>query len=56
MSNVLTALGQLDFMNTLWLFFLVFVLHEFEEWNIDRFERRNFVGLPSAATGKSARM
>ena len=56
MSDPLTVLGQLDFLNTLWLFFLVFVLHEFEEWNIDRFERRNFVGLPPAATDRSARM
>ena len=56
MNSILTVLGQLDFLNTLWLFFLVFVLHEFEEWNIDRFERRNFVGLPSAATDKSARL
>ena len=56
MNSILTALGQLDFLNMLWLFFLVFVLHEFEEWNIDRFERRNFSGLPPAATDRSARM
>ncbi len=56
MSSVLIALGRLDFVNTLWLFFLIFVAHELEEWNIDRFERRNFVGLPPAATDRSARM
>jgi hypothetical protein len=56
MSNILTALEQLNFLNALWLFFLVFVLHEVEEWNIDQFEHRNFVGLPPAATDRSARM
>jgi hypothetical protein len=56
MSNILTALEQINFLNTVWLFFLVFVLHEIEEWNIDQFERRNFVGLPPAATDRSARM
>ena len=40
----------------LWLFFLVFVLHEVEEWNINQFEHRNFVGLSPAATDRSARM
>jgi hypothetical protein len=56
MSNILTALEQLNFLNTLWLFFLVFVLHEVEEWNINKFEHQNFVGLPPTATDRSARM
>jgi hypothetical protein len=56
MSNIVTALEQISFLNLLWIFFLIFVLHEFEEWNIDRFERQYFEGLPPAATDRSARM
>lgn len=56
MSNIVTALEQTSFLNLLWLFFFIFVLHELEEWNIDRFEHRHFEGLPSAATDRSARM
>jgi hypothetical protein len=47
---------QANFLTAIWLFFLAFVLHEVEEWNIDQFEHRNFVGLPPAATDRSARM
>jgi hypothetical protein len=47
---------QVNFLTAIWLFFLVFILHEVEEWNIDQFEHRNFVGLPPAATDRSARM
>jgi hypothetical protein len=56
MSNILTALEALGFLNTLWLFLLAFVLHELEEWHITEFERRNFVEVPPTATGRSARM
>jgi hypothetical protein len=56
MSNIMTALGQISFLNLLWLFFFKFVLHELEEWNIDRFEHQHFEGLPPAATDRSARM
>jgi hypothetical protein len=56
MNNILTVLESLDFLTTLWLFLLAFVLHEFEEWHITEFERRNFVGLPPSATERSARM
>jgi hypothetical protein len=56
MGTILSVLENLGFLGALWLFLLVFVLHEAEEWNITRFEHRNFVGLPSAATAKSARM
>ena len=47
---------QINFLTAIWLFFLVFVIHEFEEWNIDQFEHRMFVGLSPAATDRSARM
>lgn len=56
MNNILTVLAGLGFLPLLWLFFFIFILHELEEWNIDRFERRNFAGLPAAATDKSARL
>jgi hypothetical protein len=56
MINLVTALTQMNFLGLVWIFFAVFVLHELEEWNIDRFEHRNFEGLPSAATDRSARM
>jgi hypothetical protein len=56
MNTILTALESLDFLTALWLFLLAFVLHELEEWHITEFERRNFVGLPPSATGRSARM
>jgi len=56
MGTIVNALEQLGFVNTLWLFYLVFVLHEVEEWNIDQFEHKNFIGLPPAATDRSARM
>jgi hypothetical protein len=56
MNSLINAFGQISFLNLLWLFFLFFVIHELEEWNIDRFEHRHFDGLPAAATDRSARM
>ncbi|RPJ23587.1 MAG: HXXEE domain-containing protein [Chloroflexi bacterium] len=56
MSSIVTDLEQISLLNLLWIFFFIFVLHEFEEWNIDRFERQHFEGLPPAATDRSARM
>ncbi len=56
MSTFATALEQVNFLNILWMFFAFFVLHEFEEWNIDRFEHKHFEGIPPAATDRSARM
>jgi hypothetical protein len=54
--NIAITIEQISFLNLLWLFFLVFVIHELEEWNIDQFEHRHFDGLPPAATDRSARM
>ncbi len=56
MHNLVVTLEQLGFLNLVWVFFFMFVLHEFEEWNIDQFERQHFEGLPPAATDRSARM
>ena len=56
MSNFETTLEQIGFLNLLWVFFAFFVLHEFEEWNIDQFEHKHFESIPPAATDRSARM
>ncbi len=56
MSNIAAALEQIGFPNTVWIFFACFVLHEFEEWNIDQFEHEHFEGIPPAATDRSARL
>jgi hypothetical protein len=56
MSTIVTALEGTSFLSLLWIFYCVFVLHELEEWNIDRFERQHFAGLPPAATDRSARL
>lgn len=56
MNTIVTALEQTSFLSLLWIFYCVFVLHELEEWNIDRFEHRHFQGLPPAATDRSARL
>ena len=56
MDQIITAVSQMNFLHVLWLFFFVFVAHELEEWNIDRFEHQYFTGLPPAATDRSARM
>jgi hypothetical protein len=36
MSEILTALARLDFLEALWLFPLAVALHEAEEWNLVR--------------------
>lgn len=56
MSNIMNILGQIPFTTGLWLFYGLVVIHELEEWNIDRFERKHFEGLPAAASDCSARM
>lgn len=56
MSTIAAALEQISFLNLLWIFFGFFVLHEFEEWNIDQFEHEHFEGIPPTATDRSARM
>jgi hypothetical protein len=56
MNQILSAISQVNFLHMLWLFFFVFVAHELEEWNIDRFEHQYFTGLPPSATDRSARM
>jgi hypothetical protein len=34
MDNIFAAVNQIDFLIWLWLFVIVFALHEVEEWNI----------------------
>ncbi len=56
MNTITATLGQVNFLYIVWIFFVFFVLHEFEEWNIDQFEHEHFEGIPSAATNRSAHM
>jgi hypothetical protein len=56
MSDIVTIFKQIDFLSMVWLFFIAFVIHEAEEWNITDFELRNFVGVPATVTRKNARM
>ncbi len=55
MGAVLNMAGSFGFPNTLWVFLLLFVLHELEEWNIAKVERRNYVDAPPAMTDRNAR-
>jgi len=45
----------LSITSALWVFTGFFVIHELEEWNIARFERRVFEGLPAVHTDRNAR-
>jgi len=56
MKSVFATLENLGFLNLLWLFVFAFIVHELEEWNITDFEHRSFVGAPSTATTKNARI
>ncbi len=56
MNNIISLLIKPDFITLIWLFFFGFVIHELEEWNIDQYEQRHFIGLPSGSTDRSARM
>jgi hypothetical protein len=56
MNSILTVLENLDFIGALWVFVLLFMIHELEEWNITKFEHRNFIGVPPGTTAKSDRV
>jgi hypothetical protein len=56
MRTFIFQLSSLPFTAYIWVFFLVFVIHELEEWNIDRFEHRNFIDFLPSATDRSARL
>jgi hypothetical protein len=56
MGTLLIQFFTLPFTTYIWFFFFVFVIHELEEWNIDRFEHRNFVNFLPSATDRSARL
>ena len=42
-----TTLSHMPFLTAIWLLPFALALHEAEEWNILRWERRNFVNLPA---------
>ena len=46
-----TTLNQMSFLTAIWLMPFALALHEAEEWNILRWEQRNFVNLPPKTNG-----
>jgi hypothetical protein len=56
METLFAQIFSLPFTTYIWVFFFVFVIHELEEWNIDRFEHRYFVDFLPSATDRSARL
>ncbi len=54
-SNVMTMITRVSLNESLWIFYLFFVIHELEEWNIARFEKRVFAGLPATHNDRNAR-
>jgi hypothetical protein len=55
MDSAIDFLGRLGFMNALWVFSAISVVHELEEWNISGFERRSFTGVPDVVNDRNAR-
>jgi hypothetical protein len=55
MGNILTAMVQINLLTWLWIFVVIFALHELEEWNILRWYQRNYVDLPPS-TDKTTRV
>jgi hypothetical protein len=55
MDMRINGFAGLEFVPLIWVFLLFTVIHEFEEWNINAFERRCFSGVPDFATDRSAR-
>jgi hypothetical protein len=48
-------LENLGFVPLIWIFYACFAIHELEEWNIARFEKKHFTGLPPTHTDRNAR-
>ena len=44
---MVTILNQMSFLTAIWLMPFALAFHEAEEWNILRWEERNFVNLPA---------
>jgi Protein of unknown function with HXXEE motif len=55
MCSILTAIVQIDLLTWLWVFVVIFAIHELEEWNILSWYRRNYVDLPPS-TDKATRV
>jgi hypothetical protein len=55
MSAVIGWMERLSLDQAFWIYFGFFVIHELEEWNIARFEKEHFKGLPVAHTDRNAR-
>lgn len=55
MNGIVTMIEGLSLRESFWIFYLFFVIHELEEWNIARFEKRFFTGLPATHSDRNAR-
>jgi hypothetical protein len=55
MDMQMNGLASAGFIPLIWVFLIFTIIHEFEEWNINAFERRHFYGVPDHATDRSAR-
>lgn len=55
MSDIVTLIEALSLRESIWFLYLFFVIHELEEWNIARFEKRIFTGLPATHSDRNAR-
>jgi hypothetical protein len=55
LPHVASWVQTLDIRHAFWLYSGLLVLHELEEWNIARFEKRVFTGLPAVHSDRNAR-
>ncbi len=55
MNYLLTAIVQINLPAWLWVFVIIFALHELEEWNILSWYQRNYADLPPS-TNKAVRV
>ncbi len=55
MNNIVTMIESVSLRESLWIFYLFFVIHELEELNIARFEKKVFAGLPATHNDRNAR-
>jgi hypothetical protein len=55
MKEVFESMYGMSFVGAIWVFYALAVVHELEEWNIARFERRLFEGLPAVHSDRNAR-
>lgn len=55
MKAVFESVYGISYVGAIWIFYALAVVHELEEWNIARFEKRLFEDLPAVHTDRNAR-